>query len=113
MTTGLVWLALLMAAATYPFRALPLLVPWASRLPPIAQTYLGLVGPSVLAALAAVSVMVRVDADHRHSLSMGPEWLAVALCVVVVARWRSLLLGLTLSVALVALLRAIGWATLP
>jgi branched-subunit amino acid transport protein len=53
MSVHLVGLALLMAAVTYPFRALPLFAPTKDRLPPVVQRYLRLVGPAILAALAA------------------------------------------------------------
>ncbi len=56
LSTNLVWLALLMAAVTYPARAIPLLVPGMRRLPSALLTYLQLVGPAVLASLAAVSL---------------------------------------------------------
>ena len=45
MTGGLVVLALLMAAVTYPSRAVPLLAPAFERLPVRALEYLRLVGP--------------------------------------------------------------------
>ena len=48
------WLAVLMATVTYPFRAVPLLVPQMRRLPRPALTYLQLAGPAILASLAAV-----------------------------------------------------------
>ena len=107
-----VGLALLMAAVTYPFRALPLLVPQMRRLPQPALTYLRLVGPAILASLAAVSLAVRTGASGRPELHVGPEWLAVALCVAIVAWRRSLLLGLIAAAGLMALLRALGWAAL-
>ena len=55
MSTDLILLALLMGAVTYPSRALPLLAPGIERLPSWALDYLQLVGPAVLAALAAVA----------------------------------------------------------
>jgi branched-subunit amino acid transport protein len=109
----LVPLALLMGLATYPWRAVPLVAPGIDRLPPTVQAYLRLVGPAVLAALAAVSVTVVLDADRHPSLRVGAEWLAVALCVGVVAARRSLLVGLLVAAGLMALLRAAGLATLP
>ena len=53
MSTELVGLALLMAAVTYPARAVPLLPPAFDRLPARALEYLRLVGPAVLGAIAA------------------------------------------------------------
>ena len=61
MSTNLVWLAILMFAVTYPSRALGLLAPAMDRLPKVVLDYLQLVGPAVLAALAAVAVMVTTE----------------------------------------------------
>jgi len=110
MSTELVALALFMGLATYPFRAVPLLAPGFERLPARVRLYLRLVGPSVLAALAAVNVMIIVDEARKPSFYVGPEWLAVGLCIVVVAARRSLLVGLVLAAGLIALLRASGLA---
>lgn len=108
MKTELVFLAALMGLATYPWRAVPLLAPGIHRLPAPALAYLRLVGPSVLAALAAVSVMVVLDAERRASFHVGPEWLAVAACCVLVLWRRNLLAGLVVAAILVALIRASG-----
>lgn len=110
MSTELVPLALLMGLVTYPFRAIPLLASGFERLPEGVRLYLRLVGPAILAALAAVNTMVVVDAARRPSFHVGPEWLAVALCVAVVAARRSLLIGLVLAAALIAVIRALGLA---
>jgi len=104
-TVELVGLAALMAAVTYPTRALPLLAPGFERLPAWTLTYLRLVGPAMLAALAAVGVLF--DAD-TPGIRIGVELVAVALCVVIVAWRRSLLLGLVVAVGLVAVARATG-----
>jgi branched-subunit amino acid transport protein len=109
-STGLVPLALMMGLATYPWRALPLLAPGMHRLPARIQLYLRLVGPSVLAALAAVDTVVVLDPSRRPSFHVGWEWLAVGLCIVVVAVRRNLFLGLVLGVGLIALLRAVAVA---
>lgn len=113
MTTDLVLLALFMGAATYPARAIPLLIPGVERLPERGTAYLRLVGPAVLAALAAVNVMVALDADRTPSFHIGVEWLAVILCGGLVAAKRSLLLGLVLAAGMVAILRSVGLADLP
>jgi|GEM_PF-315977 len=113
MNTGLVALAVLMFAVTYPFRAVGLLTPGLDRLPRIAFDYLQLVGPAVLAALAAVSVMVIVGDDDRPAFHIGVEWLAVLVCLAVVARRRNLFLGLVAAVAIVVVARATGLAALP
>ena len=110
MSTNLVWLALLMAAVTYPARAIPLLVPQMRRLPAPFLLYLRLVGPAVLASLAAVSLAVRPDESGHQALHVGPEWIAVALCVAIVAWRRNLLLALIVAAGLMAALRALGLA---
>jgi branched-subunit amino acid transport protein len=113
MSVGLVPLAILMGLATFPWRAVPLLAPGIDRLPPVVQAYIRLVGPAILASLAAVSVMVILDLQRRPTFHVGAEWLAVAVCVLAVVLRRGLLVGLILGTVLVAGLRAIGWATLP
>jgi branched-subunit amino acid transport protein len=112
-TTVLIPLAFLMALVTYPSRAIPFLVPGMHRLPARVRLYLRLVGPAVLASLAAVNVMVRLDADRRPSFHLGLDWLAVALCIAIVAWRRNLFLGLLGAVALMAAARALGLAPLP
>ena len=110
MSTTYVVLALLMGAVTYPARALGLLVPGVVRLPVVVLDYLRLVGPAVLASLAAVSLAIGTREDGKTFLHVGPEWIAVALCVAVVAWRRNLLYGLLLAAALMAIVRAIGAA---
>jgi branched-subunit amino acid transport protein len=109
----LVPLAVLMGLATYPFRAIPLLAPGFERLPGRIRLYLRLVGPSILAALAAVNTMVVLDEARTPSFHVGAEWLAIGLCIVVVAARRSLLIGLVLAAALIAVLRASWVAPIP
>jgi branched-subunit amino acid transport protein len=113
MSTLLVPLAFLMGLATYPFRAVPLLAAGFDRLPESVRLYLRLVGPAVLAALAAVNTVVAKGADGRPAFHIGIEWLAVALCVAIVAMRRSLLIGLVLAAAVVAVARASGLAAAP
>lgn len=113
MSVGFLGLAVLMGLATYPSRAMPLLAPGIERLPAIALEYLRLVGPAVLAALAAVNVMVVVDPNASPAFHAGIEWVAVALCGAVTAWRRNLLVGLVAGVALVAVARATGIAALP
>jgi len=112
-STELIPLAVLMGLATYPFRAVPLLAPGFERLPERIRLYLRLVGPSVLAALAAVNTMVASGPDRQPPFHVGPEWLAVGLCIFVVAIRRSLLIGLVLAAGSIAVLRGLGLATLP
>jgi branched-subunit amino acid transport protein len=109
MSTQLVLLALLMFVVTYPSRALGILAPAMDRLPRRALDYLQLVGPAVLAALAAVSVMV-VASDAGPRFHVGLEWLAVGTCLAVVAWRRNLFLGLVVAVAIAAGGRAVGIA---
>jgi branched-subunit amino acid transport protein len=113
MSTALVPLALLMALVTYPARAIPLLAPGLDRLPAVARLYTRLVAPAILASLAAVSVAVRTDSGGHPAFHLGAEWLAVGLCIAVVAWRRNLFLGLVLAAALMAALRAVGLAGLP
>lgn len=113
MSTQLVALAVLMFLVTYPSRAVGILTPGMERLPRRALDYLQLVGPAVLAALAAVSVMVAVDGDGRPSFHVGVEWIAVLACLAVTAWRRNLLLGLIAALAIVAVTRATGFAALP
>ncbi len=111
MSTHLVLLALLMGLATYPSRAIPLLLPGMSRLPNRVLTYLRLVAPAVLAAIAALEIMVRTNGlDRRTSFHVGIEWVAVGLAVVLVAAGRSLLLSVAVGAVVVALARAAGFA---
>jgi branched-subunit amino acid transport protein len=113
MSTNLVLLAVLMFAVTYPTRALGILTPGLDRLPKAAFDYLQLVGPAILAALAAVSVMVVVGDDDVPSFHIGVEWVAVLACLGIVAWRRNLFLGLVTAVAIVVIAREAGWAALP
>lgn len=105
MSTNLVLLAVLMFAATYPSRALPILAPGIERLPRRALLYLRLVGPAVLASLAATNTLVAKAADGSPQLHVGIEVLGVGACLVVVAWRRNLLAGLAVGVLLVAAAR--------
>ena len=108
MSTTYVWLALLMGAVTYPWRAVPLLTPGMHRLPRPVQQYFRLVGPAILAALAAVNTFVVIDARRHPSAHVGIELLAVGLCVILVAARRGLLVGLVAAAVLAAGVRALG-----
>jgi branched-subunit amino acid transport protein len=103
----LVPLAVLMFAVTYPSRAIGLLNPAIDRMPRRALAYLQLVGPAVLAALAAVNVMV-VTTDGRSAFTIGLPWLSVAACIALVAWRRNLFLGLLAAVAIARAGRAAG-----
>jgi branched-subunit amino acid transport protein len=113
MSTSLVLLAVLMFAVTYPTRALGLLTPWLDRLPRVGFDYLQLVGPAILASLAAVAVMVATDEAGKPSFHVGIEWVAVLACLGITAWRRNLLMGLIVAVAIVVIARATGIAALP
>jgi branched-subunit amino acid transport protein len=108
MSMGLVGLALLMAAVTYPARAIPLLAPAFERLPPRALEYLRLVGPAVLGAIAASQVLVATGAGGRPIFHVGIDSLAVLACAALVAWRRNLFLGLLVVVVATAVARALG-----
>jgi len=110
---GFAGLAVLMAAVTYPSRAVALLAPGIDRLPGWALAYLRLVGPAVLAALAAVNVLVVAGADGRTSIHIGLEPAAVAVGVAIVAWRRNLFLGILAAVIVTAVTRAAGLSPLP
>jgi branched-subunit amino acid transport protein len=82
-------------------------------LPKQAFDYLQLVGPAVLAAIAAVNVIVVTNEDGVTAVHIGVEWLAVLACLAITAWRKNLLLGLIAAVALVAIARATGLAALP
>ena len=113
MSTNLVLLAVLMFAVTYPSRAARAAHAGPRPAAAVALDYLQLVGPAVLTALAAVSVMVVVGDDDVPAFHVGIEWVAVFVCLVIVARRRNLLLGLVAAVAIVAIARAAGLAEIP
>jgi branched-subunit amino acid transport protein len=109
-STQLVGLAVLMFLVTYPVRALPILAPGIERLPPRALLYLRLVGPAVLASLAAANTFVTKTPDGAPIFHVGVDLVGVVACVLIVAWRRNLLLGLVVGVALVALARLAGAA---
>jgi branched-subunit amino acid transport protein len=110
MTADLLPLALLMGLATYPLRAIPFLWHGTRRMPPPARQYLRLVAPSVLASLAAVSVMIAAGPSGRSAFHVGFEWLAVGLCIAVVALRGNLLLGLLVAAGFISAMRGLGMA---
>lgn len=110
MSTDLVPLAVLMFVVTYPSRAIGLLNPAIDRLPRRALDYLRLVGPAVLAALAATQVMVASDRAGHPAFVVGLPWLSVIACLAIVAWRRNLFLGLIAAVAIAVVGRAAGLA---
>jgi branched-subunit amino acid transport protein len=109
---GLIPLAGLMWLCTYPSRAVPMLAPGIERLPNWAVAYLRLAGPAALAALAAVNCLLSSDQPPGQlpHLVLGVVPLAVAACVLVVARTKLLFPGVAAAVILVAVARAVGIA---
>lgn len=107
MSTDLVPLAVLMFAVTYPSRAIGLLNPAIERMPRRILAYLQLVGPAVLAALAAVNVMVATT-DGRSVFTVGLPWLSVAACIAIVVWRRNLFVGLAAAVVIAVVGRALG-----
>jgi branched-subunit amino acid transport protein len=106
-STELVPLAVLMFAVTYPSRAIGLLNPAIERMPRRALEYLQLVGPAVLAALAAVNVMVATT-EGRSVFVVGLPWVSVLACLGIVAWRRNLFLGLAVAVLIAIAGRAAG-----
>ena len=96
-------LVLLMAAVTYPSRAMPMLAPGIERLPAKALLYLRLVGPAVLASLAAANTFVRETPQGTQEFYIGIEAVGVVACLAIVVWRRNLLLGLLVGVGVVAL----------
>ena len=76
MSAEYVPLAIIMFVFTYPSRAVGLLAPAIDRLPRRTLDYLQLVGPAVLAALAAVDIMVGVENGESY-FTVGLPWLSV------------------------------------
>ena len=110
MTADLLPLAVLMGLATYPLRAIPFLWHGTRQMPAVARQYLRLVAPSVLASLAAVSVMIAADPGGRSAFHVGFEWLAVGLCIAVVALRGNLFLGLLIAAGFISAMRGLGIA---
>jgi branched-subunit amino acid transport protein len=109
MSTEFVVLAVLMGAATYPSRALPMLAPGLERLPPPVLAYLRLVAPAVLATIGAVNALI-VRPGGEIGFHVGIEAVAVVACLLLTV-WRgSLLAGLAAAVVIVAVARALGMA---
>jgi branched-subunit amino acid transport protein len=113
MSTDMVLLAVLMLAVTYTSRALGILTPGLDRLPQAALDYLQLVGPAVLSAIAAVTVMVIVNDADQPTFHVGIEWVAVIACIAITAWRKNLLLGLIVAVLITVIARETGVATLP
>ena len=109
MSAEYVGLALIMFAFTYPSRAIGLLAPAMDRLPRPALEYLQLVGPAVLAALAAVDIMVGTTEGGQTFFTVGLPWLSVGACLALVAWRRNLFIGLAAAVLIAIVGRALGF----
>ena len=108
MSAEYVPLAIIMFAFTYPSRAVGLLAPAIDRLPDRALEYLQLVGPAMLAALAAVDIMVGVE-NGQSVFTIGLPWLCVGACIALVAWRRNLFIGLAAAVVIAIVGRALGF----
>ena len=99
----MIWIAIVgSAVATYLTRSLPLAVTLRGSLPPAARRYLEALPVAIIAALVGPAVIA-----PEGTLTHGAEPLAAALVVATVAWRRSLLAGVIVGVAAVALLRLI------
>jgi branched chain amino acid efflux pump len=99
----MIWIAIIgSAVATYLVRSLPLAVTVGGRLPPAATRYLEALPVAIIAALVGPAVVA-----PSGTLTHGAEPLAAALVIATVAWRRSLLAGVIVGVAAVALLRLI------
>ena len=107
MSTDLVPLAVVMWAVTYPSRAIGLLNPAIDRLPRRVLDYLQLVGPAILASLAAVNTVIATH-EGRSVVTIGLPILSVATCIALVVWRKSLFAGLLLAVAIAIVGRAAG-----
>ena len=99
----MIWIAIVGSAlATYLIRSLPFAVTIRGHLPDAASRYLDALPVAIIAALVGPAVIVPAGA-----LTHGAEPVAAVLVVATVAWRRSLLAGVIVGVATVALLRLI------
>jgi len=99
----MIWIAIVGSAlATYLIRSLPFAVTIRGHLPDAASRYLDALPVAIIAALVGPAVIAPAGA-----LTHGAEPVAAALVVAAVAWRRSLLAGVIVGVATVALLRLI------
>ena len=99
----MIWIAIVgSAVATYLVRSLPLAVTFGRRLPTAATRYLEALPVAIIAALVGPAVIAPAG-----TLTHGAEPLAAALVIATVAWRRSLLVGVIVGVAGVALLRLV------
>jgi branched-subunit amino acid transport protein len=99
----MIWIAILGSAlATYLSRSLPFAVTIRGHLPDAASRYLEALPVAIIAALVGPAVIAPAG-----GLTHGAEPVAAALVVATIAWRRSLLAGVIVGVATVALLRLI------
>jgi branched-subunit amino acid transport protein len=99
----MIWIAIVGSAlATYLIRSLPFALTIRGHLPDPASRYLDALPVAIIAALVGPAVIAPAGA-----LTHGAEPVAAALVVATVAWRRSLLAGVIVGVATVALLRLI------
>jgi branched-subunit amino acid transport protein len=99
----MIWIAILGSAlATYLIRSLPFAVTIRGHLPDAASRYLEALPVAIIAALVGPAVIAPAG-----GLTHGAEPVAAALVVATIAWRRSLLAGVIVGVATVALLRLI------
>jgi branched-subunit amino acid transport protein len=99
----MIWIAIFgSAAATYLVRSLPFALNVQGRLPAAASRYFDALPVAIIAALVGPAVVAPAGA-----LTHGAEPVAAALVTVAVVWRRSLLAGVIVGVASVALLRLI------
>ena len=109
MNLGVLGIVLAMYAVTYPSRAIALLRPSWIRPSAGAQRVLRLLGPAVLVALAARAALHPGDGDASVT-QVAAMVVATIVCAVLVARGRSLVIGLVAAMAIVAVARSVGAA---
>jgi branched-subunit amino acid transport protein len=99
----MIWIAIVGSAlATYLIRSVPFAVTIRGHLPDAASRYLDALPVAIIAALVGPAVIAPAG-----TLTHGAEPLAAALVVATVAWRRSLLAGVIVGVAAVAILRLI------
>ncbi|HEV8535964.1 MAG TPA: AzlD domain-containing protein [Candidatus Limnocylindria bacterium] len=99
----MIWIAILgSAVATYLTRSLPLGVTPRGRVPAAASRYLEMLPVAIIAALVGPAVVA-----PGNTLTHGAEPITAAIVAATVAWRRSLLAGVIVGVAAVALLRAV------
>lgn len=100
--TPLLGLALLMGVVTYGTRVAAFLLPL-DRLPAGLLGAMRLMGPASMATVAAVALFLPSTEPGTPGVPVGVTWLASGLCIALVARTRSLALGVVGALAVAIL----------